>query len=88
LPARTGPERSPGARQSDDDRNDFSGEIDTDIIFDYGLFTPRCRWADISDIKKLKMQIDARSVSLSGESLFPNLDASIAKLRVAASAMK
>src|SRR5262249_40628462 len=27
----------------------FSGEIDTDIIFDYGLFTPRCRWTDISD---------------------------------------
>src|SRR5262249_27627949 len=38
----------------------FSGDVDTDIVFDYGLFTPRCRWVDISDIKKLKMQIDAR----------------------------
>jgi hypothetical protein len=66
----------------------FSGEIDTDIIFDYGLFTPRCRWADISDVKKLKMQIDARPVPLSGESLFPNWGASVAKLRAAASGIK
>jgi hypothetical protein len=66
----------------------FSGEIDTDIISDYGLFTPRCRWADISDIKKLKMQIDARAVPLSGEDLFPNWEASIAKLRAAVSAIK
>src|SRR5262245_11553409 len=66
----------------------FSGEIDTDIIFDYGIFTPRCRWADISDIKKLKMQIDARAVPLSGEGVFPNWEASVAKLRAAASAIK
>jgi hypothetical protein len=66
----------------------FSGEIDTDIIFDYGLFTPRCRWADISDIKKLKMQIDARRVPPSGEGVFPNWKASVAKLRAAASAIK
>jgi hypothetical protein len=66
----------------------FSGEIDTDVISDYGLFTPRCRWADISDIKKLKMQIDARVIPLSGEGLFPSREASIAKLRAAASAIK
>jgi hypothetical protein len=66
----------------------FSGEIDTDIIFDYGLFTPRCRWADISDVKKLKMQIDTRRVPLSGEGLFPNWETSVAKLRAAASAIK
>jgi hypothetical protein len=64
----------------------FSGEIDTDIISDYGLFTPRCRWADISDIKKLKMQVggvrsEARVIPLSGEGLFP-------QLRAAASAIK
>jgi hypothetical protein len=66
----------------------FSGEIDTDIISDYGLFTPRCRWADISDIKKLQIQIDARVVPLSGEGLFPNWEESMAKLRAAASAIK
>jgi hypothetical protein len=66
----------------------FSGEIDTDIIFDYGVFTPRCRWADISDIKKLKMQIDARAVPLSDEGLFPNWEGLMGKLRAAASAIK
>jgi hypothetical protein len=73
----------------------FSGEIDTDVIFDYGLFTPRCRWADISDIKKLKMQIDARAASLPDrapslldEGLFPNWEASMAKLGAAVSAIK
>ena len=66
----------------------FSGEIDTDIMFDYGVFTPRCRWADISDIKKLEMQIDARAVPLSGEGLFPSWEETMAKLRAAASAIK
>jgi hypothetical protein len=66
----------------------FSGEIDTDIVFDYGLFTPQCRWADISDIKKLKMQIDARAVPLSGEGLFPSWGASMAKLGAAVRAIK
>jgi hypothetical protein len=66
----------------------FLGDVDTDIVFDYGLFTPRCRWADISDIKKLKMQIDARANPLSAEGLFPNWKALMAKLRAAASAIK
>jgi hypothetical protein len=66
----------------------FSGDIDTDIISDYGLFTARCRWADISDIKTLKIQIDARVLPLTGEGLFPNWEASIAKLGAAASAIK
>jgi hypothetical protein len=66
----------------------FSGEIDTDVISDYGVFTPRCRWADISDIEKLKMQIDARAVPLSGEGLFPNWEASMAKLGAAVRAIK
>src|SRR5262249_32127282 len=66
----------------------FSGEIDSDIIFDYGPFTPRCRLADISDFKKLKRKMDERAVPLSGEDLFPNWEASVAKLRAAASAIK
>jgi hypothetical protein len=66
----------------------FSGQVDTDIVSDYGIFTPRCRWADLSDIKKLELQIDARAVPLTGEVLFPNWDASMEKLRAAASALK
>jgi hypothetical protein len=49
----------------------FSGDVDTDIVFDYGIFTPRCRRADISDIKQLKMQIEAGRAPLSGGGLFP-----------------
>jgi hypothetical protein len=51
----------------------FSGDVDTDIVFHYGIFTPRCRWADLSDIKQLKLQIDARTEPLSGSrGLFPD----------------
>jgi hypothetical protein len=31
----------------------FSGAIDTDISFDYGIFSPGCRRADIADMKQL-----------------------------------
>jgi hypothetical protein len=66
----------------------FSGDVDTDIVFNYGIFTPRCRRADISDIKQLKMQIEAGRVPLPGGGLFPNWETSMAKLRAAASALK
>ena len=66
----------------------FSGDVDTDIVFDYGLFTPRCRWGDISDIKTLKMQIDARANPLSGAGLFPNWQETVMKLGAAVSAIK
>jgi hypothetical protein len=66
----------------------FSGDVDTDIVFDYGIFTPRCRWADLSDIKRLKLQIDARAVPLSGDRLFPDWQGAMGKLRAAASAIK
>ena len=66
----------------------FSGDVDTDIVFDYGLFTPRCRWGDISDIRSLKMQIDARANPLSGAGLFPNWQETMTKLGAAVSAIK
>jgi hypothetical protein len=33
----------------------FSGSIDTDISFDYGIFSPECRRADFADMKRLKI---------------------------------
>jgi hypothetical protein len=33
----------------------FSGSIDTDISFDYGIFSPECRRADFADMKVLKI---------------------------------
>jgi hypothetical protein len=33
----------------------FSGSIDTDISFDYGIFSPECRRADFADMRRLKI---------------------------------
>src|SRR5262249_17170659 len=48
----------------------FSGAIDTDIEFGYGLFSPACRLADLADLKRLDLRIDARVAHLSGDRLF------------------
>jgi hypothetical protein len=37
----------------------FSGAVDTDVVFDYGILAPRCRRADLSDIKRLELRIGA-----------------------------
>jgi hypothetical protein len=37
----------------------FSSDVDTDISFDYGIFTPRCRSADLTDMRKLNLRINA-----------------------------
>jgi len=66
----------------------FSGDVDTDIVFDYGIFTPRCRWGDLSDIKQLKLQIEGRAVPLSGSGLLPDWQGAKAKLSAAVSALK
>ena len=42
----------------------FSGEIDTDIVLDYGIFTPGCRRVDLADVQRLQMMIDLRPASL------------------------
>ena len=31
----------------------FSGALDTDIFFDFGIFSPACRRADLADVKQL-----------------------------------
>ena len=42
----------------------FSGDVDTDILFDYGIFTPYCRLADLADVKRLDLKIDLRMAHL------------------------
>ena len=49
----------------------FSGEIDTDILFDYGVFSPGCRWMDLADLRRLQMKIDLRMPHLAGDRLVP-----------------
>ncbi len=66
----------------------FSGSVDTDISFDYGLFSPRCRFVDLADVKQLGLTIDLRMLHLSGDRLFPHWDGAMARLRDAANAIK
>jgi hypothetical protein len=61
----------------------FSGRIDTDILFDYGLFSPGCRRADLAEFKRLAMKIDLRMPHLTGDRLFPDWDGAMAKFREA-----
>jgi hypothetical protein len=35
----------------------FSGALDTDISFDYGIFSPGCRRADLADMKQLGIKL-------------------------------
>jgi hypothetical protein len=35
----------------------FSETVDTDISFDYGIFSPGCRRADFGDVKQLGLKI-------------------------------
>src|SRR5262245_38025293 len=59
----------------------FSGQIDTDILFDYGLFSPGCRWTDLAEFKRLAMKIDLRMPHLTGNRLFPGWNGAMAKFR-------
>ena len=65
----------------------FSGDVDTDIVFNYGLFSPGCRRADFAEFKRLDMRIVLRMPHLTGDRLFPDWDGAVAKLRAAAIAM-
>src|SRR5262249_38373118 len=49
----------------------FSGAVDTDILFDYGIFTPGCRRADLADIRRLQINVDSRMPHLSNNPVFP-----------------
>jgi hypothetical protein len=34
----------------------FSGDVDTEITFDYGLFPPWCLMSDIADVRTLALR--------------------------------
>ena len=38
----------------------FSGALNTDISFDYGIFSPGCRRADFADMKQLGIKLGGR----------------------------
>jgi hypothetical protein len=88
LPARTRRAGAPRARQSDDDGHDFLEGVDTDILFDYGIFSPRCRSADLTDMRKLDLRINVPNPRVTGDKLFPDWKSALATLTAAASAVK
>jgi hypothetical protein len=61
----------------------FSGEVDTELQFDYGLFTPACRRTDLADMKRLDLTIDLRMAHLSGGPRFPDWEGAVSRLRSA-----
>jgi hypothetical protein len=66
----------------------FSGDLDTDIIFDYGIFAPACRHADLGDMKQLDLRIDLRMTHLSGDRLLPDWNEAMAKMKAIAAGIK
>jgi hypothetical protein len=66
----------------------FSSDVDTDISFDYGIFTPRCRSSDLTDMRKLNLRINAPMRRVTGARLLPDWKSAWATLTAAASAVK
>jgi hypothetical protein len=54
----------------------FSGNIDTDIVFDYGVFSPGCRRIDLAELGQL---IERRAPT--GERILVDWDGLVARLR-------
>jgi len=66
----------------------FSRDVDTDIVFDYGIFTPHCGAADLADTRKLDLRLSLPTPRVSGDRLFPDWETALATLAAAASAIK
>jgi hypothetical protein len=66
----------------------FSGDVDTDIVFDCPILSPACRRADLADIKQLDLRIDLRMPHSTGDRLFPDWDGAVTRLRAAADAIR
>jgi hypothetical protein len=66
----------------------FSGDIETEILSDYGILSPGCRRADLGDMKQLDLKIDLRAPHLEGDRLLPDWDGAMARLRTARAAIK
>src|SRR5262249_29518779 len=64
----------------------FSGDLDTDIVFDYGILSPGCRRADLADVERLNLRIDLRAPHLAGDRLLPDWREAWERLRAAVAA--
>jgi len=66
----------------------FSGDLDTDISFDYGMFAAACRMVDLQDVKRLQLKIDLPSAHLASGLVIPSWQDVLARLRGAARDIK
>jgi hypothetical protein len=66
----------------------FFNDLDTDILFDYGIFSPRCPRLNLADVHSLDMRVDLRMPHLSGDRLFPDWNDAWARLRATAAAIQ
>ena len=66
----------------------FSGELYSDIHFDYGIFRPGCRWASLADMRGHDLKIDLRMAHLSADRPIPNWKDVMARLRIAVDRLK
>jgi hypothetical protein len=66
----------------------FSGAVDTDIVFDYGIFSPQCRAADLADMRQLDLRIALPMRRVTDGNLLPDWSSTLATLKAAASAVK
>jgi hypothetical protein len=57
----------------------FTHVVDTDITFGYGIFSPGCRRADLTDFKQLDMKIDLRMPHLKSGRTFVDWDGAVAR---------
>ena len=60
----------------------FSGNIDTDITFDYGIFSPGCRRIDLADTMELLGRPRA-----AGDRMFVDWDVAVARFRAVGAAI-
>ena len=66
----------------------FSGNVDTDIISEYGMFSSACRRADLAELRQLDLKIDRRMPHLSSDRLFYDWGDAAARLRAAVHAIR
>jgi hypothetical protein len=66
----------------------FSRDVDTDILFDYGILSPRCRSADLADMRRLDLRINVPMRRVTGDSLLPDWKSALATVTAATSAVK
>jgi hypothetical protein len=66
----------------------FSGVVDTDIVFDYGIFSPQCRAADLADMRQLDLRIAPSMRRVTAGNILPDWSSALATLTAAASAVK